>query len=126
MRFRCWLHLVVLGFLAGAISLSAAGSPLIDAVKKQDARAVRALLKQKTNIHAAEADGFTALHWAAQRDNTQLVELLLAAGANAKATTRYNITPLYLAAVNGNAPMMERLLALAPTRTAPRKRVRRC
>ena len=94
----------------GAISLSAAESPLIDAVKKQDAQAVRALLKQKANINAAEADGFTALHWAAQRNDLPLVELLLGAGASAKASTRYNITPLYLAAVNGNAAMMERLL----------------
>src|SRR6185436_2802648 len=111
MRLRGWHHVVAIGCLSGVISLSAAGSPLIDAVKKQDAQAVRALLKQKANINATEADGFTALHWAAQRDNTQLVELLLAAGASAKASTRYNITPLYLAAVNGNAPMIERLLA---------------
>jgi ankyrin repeat protein len=110
MRFRSWLHLVAIGFLTGAISLSAAGSPLIDAVKKQDVQSVRALLKQKANVAATEADGFTALHWAAQRDNTPLVELLLAAGADAKTATRYKITPLYLAAVNGNAPIMERLL----------------
>ena len=110
MRFRSWLHLVAIGFLTGAISLSAAGSPLIDAVKKQDVQSVRALLKQKANVAATEADGFTALHWATQRDNTQLVDLLLAAGADAKAATRYKITPLYLAAVNGNAPIMERLL----------------
>ena len=97
-------------WVAGAVALSAAGSPLIDAVKKQDAQAVRALLKQKANVNAAEADGFTALHWAAQRDDVQLVELLLAAGANAKAANRYKVTPLYLAAMNGNAVMMERLL----------------
>jgi uncharacterized protein len=110
MRIRCWLYGVTIACLTGAISLAAAGSPLIDAVKKQDAQAVRALLKQKANLEAAEADGFTALHWAAQRNNAQLVDLLLAAGANARASTRYRITPLYLAAVNGNAVMMERLL----------------
>ena len=85
------------------MSALAAGSPLIDAVKKQDVQAVRALLKQKVDVNATEADGFTALHWAAQRNDLQLVELLAGAGANAKASTRYNITPLYLAAVNGNA-----------------------
>ena len=110
MRIRGRLHIVLLGCLAGAISLAAAGSPLIDAVKKQDVQAVRSLLKQKANVNATEADGFTALHWAAQRNDVQLVELLLGAGANAKASTRYNITPLYLASVNGNAAMMERLL----------------
>jgi ankyrin repeat protein len=109
MRVR-WLHLVVFACLTGAISLTAAGSPLIDAVKKQDVQTVRTLLKQKANVSAAEADGFTALHWAAQRNNAQLVDLLLAAGASAKVATRYKITPLYLAAVNGNAAIMERLI----------------
>ena len=110
MRFRGWLQVVAIGCLAGMTSLLAAESPLIDAVKQRDAQAVATLLKQKVNVNAAEADGFTALHWAAQRNDTQLVDLLLAAGANAGASTRYNITPLYLAAVNGNAAIMERLL----------------
>src|SRR5687767_513199 len=110
MTVRGCLQVIAVGCLTGTISLSAAGSPLIDAVKKQDVQAVRALLKQKVSINATEADGFTALHWAAQRNDLQLVELLLGAGANAKISTRYNITPLYLAAMNGNAAMMERLL----------------
>jgi ankyrin repeat protein len=110
MTFRRWLHLVVIACLAATASVRAAGSPLIEAVKKQDLQAVRALLTQKININAAEADGFTALHWAAQRNDLQLVELLLRAGASAKASTRYNITPLYLAAMNGSAAMIERLL----------------
>ena len=99
-----------MGCLAGTMSVFAAGSPLIDAVKKQDVQAVRGLLKQKVDLNVTEADGFTALHWAAQRNDLQLVELLVGAGANAKASSRYNITPLYLAALNGNAAIMERLL----------------
>jgi ankyrin repeat protein len=110
MRFRGWLQCVAVGCLAATISLWAAGPPLIDAVKKQDHPTVRALLKQKVNVNASEADGFTALHWASQRNDLQLVDLLLAAGANVKASTRYNITPLYLAAINGNAAIVERLL----------------
>jgi len=110
MRFRGWLHVVAIGYLTGTMSVFAAGSPLIEAVKKQDVQAVRTLLKQQGNINATEADGFTALHWAAQRNDMQLVELLLGAGANAKASTRYNITPLYLAAVNGSTAVIERLL----------------
>ena len=110
MRFRGWLHVVAIGCLMATTSVSTAGSPLIDAVKKQDLQAVRALLKQKVSIDATEADGFTALHWASQRNDLQLVDLLLGAGANATASTRYAITPLYLAAVNGNAAIMERLL----------------
>jgi len=110
MRFRGWLNVVAIGCLAGTMSVFAAGSPLIEAVKKQDVQAVRSLLKQKIDPNATEADGFTALHWAAQRNDLQLVDLLLGVGANARTSTRYNISPLYLAAVNGNAAIMERLL----------------
>jgi ankyrin repeat protein len=110
MRVPGWLCLLIAGCIAGAASLAASGSPLIDAVKQQDVQTVATLLKQKVNINATEADGFTALHWAAQRNNLQFVELLLGAGANAKASSRYNITPLYLAAMNGNAAIMQRLL----------------
>ena len=105
-----YVRLVFMAVLAGTIGLEAAGTPLIDATKQQDVAAVRALLKQRVDVNAAEADGFTALHWAAQRGNLPLVDLLLASGADARTGTRYNVTPLYLATLNGNAAIMERLL----------------
>jgi ankyrin repeat protein len=110
MTVRRWLLGAAVGCLTGAVALSAAGSPLIDAVKRQDVATVRALLKQRADVNTTEADGATALHWATQRNDEQLVALLLAAGANAKAVNRYRISPLYLAAVNGNAAIMGRLL----------------
>ena len=93
------------------ITLGAPPDPrLIEAVKKSDAKAVRSLIAARVDINAAELDGSTALHWAAQRDSPEIVGLLLAAGANARIATRYNIRPLYFAATNGNAEIMERLL----------------
>ena len=83
---------------------------LIDAVKGNDAAAVRSLIAQHVDVDATETDGSTALHWAAQRDNLDTVSLLLSAGANAKAANRYNVTPLFLAATNGSAAIIERLL----------------
>ena len=106
----------------------AAGNDLIDAVKREDLAAVRALLTRsqapsdrkgptrldgpalRVDVTAAEPDGFTALHWAVQRDNLAIVDLLLRAGANVKATSRYNVPPLYLAANNGSTAMIQRLL----------------
>src|SRR5688572_14793503 len=96
-----------------SVTLSAAPAAdlrLIDATKKLDVQAVRSLLAQRVDVNAPEADGFTALHWAAQRNDPQLVDLLIRAGANVKSSTRYNITPLYLASLNGNAAIIERLL----------------
>jgi ankyrin repeat protein len=83
---------------------------LVDAAKAGDLTAARSLIAQHADVNSAGQDGFTPLHWAAQRSNAELADMLLAAGADARATTRYNITPLYLAALNGNARIAERLL----------------
>jgi len=102
------------GLIASVLLLVAAsataGTPLVDAVKRGDAAAVRALIAKKADVNAADADGSTALHWAAERDDVALVDLLLAAGANVKAATRYKITPLSLACTNGDAVLIDRLL----------------
>src|SRR5204862_5944295 len=83
-----------------------------DAAQGGDREAVRGLLKQAADVNAAQADGMTALHWAAQKNDAELVRMLLYAGANAKATTRINgYTPLLLAARAGNSEVMEPLLA---------------
>lgn len=88
----------------------AAGPGLIDAVKQQDAAAVRTRIAAHSDINAREADGFTALDWAVERDNAPLVDALIAAGADAKTASRYHVTPLYLACTNGNAAIVEKLL----------------
>jgi ankyrin repeat protein len=95
---------------AGSLAAATGDLRLIDAVKKSDTKAVRSLLAQHVNVNASEADGSTALHWAAQRDNLGVADLLIAAGADVKAATRYNITPLSLTCTNGNAALIEHLL----------------
>lgn len=105
-----WILIALPLSVAAHAAEAGPGSQLIDAVKRQDASAVRALLGQKADVAATEADGSTALHWAAQRNDAKLVDALLAAGADAKAATRYNITPLYFACLNGNLAMVESLL----------------
>ena len=98
--------------LLSALGLNAATeTPLLDAVKRGDAAAVRSLLRARTDANVADADGTSALHWAAQRDDLKAVEALLAGGADAKAANRYGVTALSLAATNGNAAMIQRLLA---------------
>ena len=88
----------------------AADTPLADAAEKTDWKRVRALLKDKADVNAAQADGMTALHWAAHHDELESAKLLLSAGAKANAENRYGVTPLALACTNGNADLVIVLL----------------
>lgn len=94
------------------VSTDAAGrdNPLVEAVKRADMEAARALLEGGTDAGAPEADGTTPLHWAVRLDSLDLAELLIDAGADVSAVNAFGVPPLWLAAVNGSAPMLERLL----------------
>lgn len=98
------LATATLAFAAGA------ASPLADAVKRQDAQAVKALLKGKIDVNAADGEGMTALHWAAHRNDLDTVRLLLSAGAKATVANRYGVTALHEAATLGNTAMVTALL----------------
>ncbi len=92
--------------VAVVAAASAADTRVVDAVKSGDVPALRSLLQQRAPVDAAEADGTTALHWAARNDRADLVQMLLRAGAQANGANRYGVTPLALAAVNGSAAVM--------------------
>ena len=97
--------------LAFTASLAAAAkSDVADAVMRGDAAVVRALLAQKADVNAPQADGATALHWAVYREDLATTDLLIQAGANVKVANREGATPLSLACLNGNAGLIERLL----------------
>ena len=100
--------LLVAGHFSAA---SAAEAPLADAAESKHATAIRALLDKKSDVNARQADGMTALHWAAYHDDLDLVKRFLAAGADAKAKSRYDVTPLALACTNGNGEIVAALLA---------------
>jgi len=103
------LQLAAVLLVAGPVS--AAEAPLADAVEGKKSAAIRTLLEQKANVNAPQADGMTALHWAAYHDDLDAVKRFLAVGANAKAANRYGVTPLSLACTNGNTDIVELLLA---------------
>jgi uncharacterized protein len=83
---------------------------LIDAVKAGNAATVRTLVKDRALVNATEADGTTALHWAARLDRAELVQTLIRAGAQVNVKNRYSVTPLSLASVNGSAAVVDALL----------------
>jgi len=93
------------------LTASGAGnSPVADATMNGDRAALRSLLQQKADVNAAQADGATALQWAAYRDDQDAAGLLIAAGANVNLRNREGASALYLAAINGSAAMIEKLL----------------
>ena len=95
-----------------SVSLAAAAADLrlVEAVKTGNAEAVLALLKQHVDVNAPQADGATALHWAAHRDDVKTADLLIRAGARVNAANDLGATPLYLACTNRNAAMVNRLI----------------
>ncbi len=89
---------------------SAIESPIADAAMNGDRSAVQLLLQKKADVNAPQADGATALEWAAYRDDLELADLLIAAGANPRIPNRDGATAMQLASLHGSAAMMEKLL----------------
>jgi len=102
---------VVLFLIAAALSSAAPAPDLIDPARRGDVQAVRSLLERGADVNAAEGDGMTALHWAADRGDTEVAVLLIAASADVDAKTRIGgYTPLHLASRGGHAPLIMMLL----------------
>jgi len=116
---RVLISAVAFTLSANLIYAAPAGAPLADAVEKMDRAAIRALLKQHAAVNTPQADGMTALHWAAYRDDIDIARLLVRAGANVKAANRYGVTPLSLACTNGNGAMIEMFLKAGADPNAP-------
>jgi ankyrin repeat protein len=103
--------LSALALVAAAPGDVTTSSPVADAAMRGERETMRALLKDGSDVNAAQGDGMTALHWAALSNDREMAEVLLYAGANVKAATRLgSYTPLVLASRNGNAILVDTLL----------------
>src|SRR5262245_5132698 len=112
MRRRTLVSGVLAAVCMGAwLTAAPSGSPVADAAMRGDRDAVRALLKQGADVSAAQGDGMSALHWAAERGDAALVEMLVYAGANVGGVTRIgHYTPLHLASKAGSAAAVDALI----------------
>ena len=120
--------LLVLGAgLGAALSAAPAASPraapgatpVADAARAGDLTAVRSLLAAGEDANAAHGDGMSALHWAAERGDTEMAEVLVHAGGAVEAVTRIgHYTPLHVAAAAGHGAAVGRLLASGSDATA--------
>jgi len=105
---RFWLVAVVMLSLAGATPPEA---PVADAAMRGDVEAVRSLLQRGGDPNAAQGDGMTALHWAAELGDAELAQVLVDAGAELEPMTRLgSYRPLHIAARNGHVEVLRVLL----------------
>ena len=111
MRTKAWRRCALLLALA-VVGIAAGGAdvPLADAAKHADWGAMRLLLEQGADVNTPQADGTTALHWAAYWDHGDSAELLIRAGARVDAANDLGVTPLWAASENGSAAMVRTLL----------------
>ena len=94
----------------GAAAVGADGG-LADAAKARDWPRVAALIEAGADVDARQADGATAVHWAAYWDEPDALEGLIRAGADVNARNDYGAAPLWAACANRQRGMVDRLLA---------------
>ena len=101
---------MLLPVLAGP-GAAAQDGRLLDAARAADSAGVIALLDQGTSAKTRQADGATALHWAAHWDDAAMADALVRAGADVDMANDFGATPLWLACLNGSEAMVAALLA---------------
>lgn len=108
------LNARLFGALALSLLLSAGvppDAPIADAAMQQDLERVHELLRNGADVNAAQGDGMTALHWAAQHGAAELADVLIYGGAHLEAKTRLGeFTPLLVASRAGHGEMVRRFL----------------
>jgi uncharacterized protein len=97
--------------LAGVPVMPAASLSLLDAAESGDGpTALRLLSVKGTDVNAADADGSTALMYAAANGDLELVRGLIKAGANVKLASQLGTSAITEAAILGSAPILDALL----------------
>jgi ankyrin repeat protein len=116
------IHLFPAIALVAAVGagMGAGASNVADLAEQGNAAGVLALVKNGADINQPQADGATALHWAAHHNDMGLAKHLLSSGATPNVLNDYGVTPLFLAAVNGSADMLDSLLAAGADANATR------
>jgi ankyrin repeat protein len=99
--------------LSSALLLLAGSTEsLFEASRAGDVDRVRALIARGDDVNAAEGDGMTALHHAAESGKVAAAELLIEAGADLEVKTRIGAhTPLHVASASGRAGVVALLVA---------------
>lgn len=107
---RMAIGTIAAGLLLAVSAAASAADSVADAAERKNFAALRVLLGQQADSRAAQADGMSALHWAAHHGELEAVKLLIAAGAEVGARSRYGVTSLSLACLRGHAAVVRVLL----------------
>ena len=111
-RNRLGLATVMLAVALLSAAILPDDRALLEAARKGDAPAVQKLLQQGADPNAAQGDGLTALHFAAQTGSLEVTRVLLAGGAKVDAATRIGAyTPLHLASQGAHVAVVRALIA---------------
>lgn len=86
-------------------------TPLIKTAMLKRKAAAELLLEAGADVNAGNAQGLTALHWAAFRGFADIAAMLLDKGADPNARGGPGVTPLMQASMNGHAEICSLLLA---------------
>src|SRR5262245_10753158 len=107
-RRRCTL--LACALLSASVFAAEPGDMrLLNAARRNDAKAVQALIGQKVDVNLRQPDGATALHWAVHWDDLAMADALIRAGAAVNVAEEGGVTPLTLACTNGSAAIANRL-----------------
>lgn len=109
-RVSC-ARMVALLVIAATTSLANDDLSLIAAARVGDIESVTRLIDQSNDVNQTEADGTSALHWAAHRDSVGIAKLLISSGADVNTVNEYGVTPIHLACTNRSEQMIKRLLS---------------
>jgi len=90
------------GVVAQVLKNGVLDEELIFHSKIGDADIVGALIVAGADTNAAEDDGWTALHWAAEGGYADIIKLLINAGADVNSRSVTGWTPLHSAACGGD------------------------
>jgi uncharacterized protein len=102
--------LALVAFFPGNVGRAAVDNAVVEAARRDDLAAVRALIAKRENVNDVSRDGSTALLWAAYHSDVAMTRALITAGAKVNTPNKYGVTPLLQASRVGADQVVQALL----------------
>ncbi len=109
-RIFGWRSTATLFGILAVAAAQTASATIAAAARDADVGAVKKMIASGADVNAPEADGTSALLWAAYQQAPEIVSVLLQAGANPNTANRFGMTPLLQASRYGDVATIDLLL----------------